>query len=167
MMKIRLLLLLFPLSVFATGAGALTTDREEPVRIDADWAHFDDQKRIATYKGNVSIIQGSLRVSGDVVVMHFDEAYDLDLLVAEGQPAEFEQELDRGPLQQGQAARIEYRVDNGAMQFAGGATIIQGQFKMEASVINYDSVTGSIQGQATETDDGKRRVTIVLQGQTE
>ena len=166
-MQLRLLLLLLSLSTFATGAAALTTDRVKPVRIDADWAQFDDRQRIATYKGNVTINQGSLRVSGELVVMHFDESYDLAGLVAEGSPARFEQRLDRGPLQQGQAARIEYSVADGAMRFAGDARIAQGQFEMEASRIDYDSLTGSIEGVASESEEGKQRVTILLQGKQE
>ena len=167
-MQLRLLLLLVSLSAFATGAAALTTDRVKPVRIDADWAHFDDRKRIATYKGNVAIIQGSLRVSGALIVMHFDESYDLAKIVAEGNPAHFEQRLDRGPLQQGQAARIEYSVADGAMLFAGDARIVQDQFEMKASRIDYDSVTGSIEGAAAESEDGgTQRVTILLQGKQE
>lgn len=166
-MNIRHFLLAFTLCSVATGAAALTTDRIKPVRIDADWAHFDDQKRIATYKGNVAIIQGSLRVSGDVVVMHFDENYDLSSVVAEGTPARFEQRLDRGPLQQGEGARIEYEVRKGAMLFVGDARIEQDRFAMDADRIEYDSVTGSIKGAGTESDDDKRRVTIVLQGEQE
>ena len=163
-MNIRLFLLVLTLSCVAAEAGALTTDRVKPVRIDANWAHFDDQKRIATYKGNVAIIQGSLRVSGDLVTMQFDENYDLESVVAEGTPARFEQRLDRGPLQQGQGARIEYMVRDGAMLFIGDARIEQDRFAMEADRINYDSVTGSIKGEGAETEDGNRRVTIVLQG---
>ena len=166
-MNIRLFLLVLTLSSVATEAGALTTDRVKPVRIDADWAHFDDQKRIATYKGNVAIIQGSLRVSGEVVVMHFDENYDLSSVVAEGTPARFEQLLDRGPLQQGQGTRIEYRVSDGAMRFIGDARIEQDRFAMEADRIDYDPVAGSIKGEGAEAEGGNRRVTIVLQGKQE
>ena len=166
-MNIRLIALLLSLSALSTGAGALTTDRVKPVRIDANWAQFDDQKRIATYKGNVAIIQGSLRVTGEVVVMHFDEEYDLAKVVAEGTPARFEQRLDRGPLQQGQGARIEYEVRGGAMVFVGDARIEQDRFAMEADRIDYDSITGSIVGAGADSDDGKRRVTIVLQGKQE
>ena len=166
-MNIRLFLLVLTLSLVGTPAAALTTDRVKPVRIDADWAHFDDRKRIATYKGNVAIIQGSLRVSGDMVIMQFDENYDLSTVTAEGTPARFEQLLDRGPLQQGQGARIEYKVRDGAMLFVGDARIEQDRFAMEADRIDYDSVTGSIKGEGAKTEDGQRRVTIVLQGKQE
>ena len=166
-MNIRLIALLVSLCAFSTGATALTTDRVKPVRIDANWALFDDQKRIATYKGNVTISQGSLRVTGEMIVMHFDENYDLAKVVAEGTPARFEQRLDRGPLQQGRAARIEYQARDGSMLFSGDARIEQDRVTMEADLIDYDSVTGNIRGEGAETEDGKRRVTIVLRGKQE
>ena len=166
-MQTRLLPLLLALAACPSGAGALSTDREQPVRIDAESANLDDRKRVATYVGNVVIVQGSLRITGERVTMHFDEAYDLDRLVAEGEPARFEQRLDEGPVQKGQAARIEYRVEDGTMLFAGSARIAQGDFRMKAERIDYDSVSGSIRGVTGEAEPEKGRVTITLGGETE
>ena len=166
-MQSRLLLLLLALAACPSGAGALSTDREQPVRIDANSASLDDQKRIATYRGDVIIVQGSLRITGDLVTMHFNESYDLLALVAEGEPAGFEQQPDGGPMQKGEAARIEYRVEDGAMIFAGSARIAQGEFRMQAERIDYDSVTGSIQGVGAETGADGRRVTILLKDDKE
>ncbi len=162
-MSTRHLPLLFALAACPTGAGALSTDREQPVRIDANSASLDDETHVATYRGDVVLVQGSLRITGDLVTMHFDESYDLATLVAEGGPARFEQRLDTGPIQEGEATRIEYRVEDGAMLFAGSAWIGQGEFRMKAERIDYDSVTGSIQGAGAQTDDDGRRVTITLQ----
>ena len=148
-----------------TGAGALSTDRDQPVRIDAGSASLDHQNRIATYRGDVVIVRGSLRITGDLVTMRFDEGYDLATLVAEGGPAHFEQRLDSGPMQKGEAARIEYRVEDGAMIFIGSAQIVQGEFRMRAERIDYDSVTGSIQGVGDEAETEGPRVTITLQGE--
>ena len=163
-MRIRLVLLLLAFAACPTGAGALSTDREQPVRIDADSASLDDRKRIATYRGGVVIAQGSLRISGELVTMYFDESYDLATLVAEGEPARFNQRPDDGPAQTGEAARIEYQVQEGAMVFIGNAEIVQGEFRMEAERIDYNSVTGDIQGTgaAAEDEETGRRVTITL-----
>ena len=166
-MRIRLVLLLLAFAACPTGAGALSTDREQPVRIDADSASLDDGKRIATYRGNVVIAQGSLRISGDLVTMYFDENYDLATLVAEGEPARFNQRPDGGPAQTGEADRIEYRVASGAMAFVGSAEIVQGEFRMQAEHIDYDSVTGNIQGQGTGAEPGGGRVSIILKGAAE
>ena len=162
-MQVRLLLLLLALAAFPNGgASALTADREQPVRIDADWATLDDQRRIATYKGDVVILQGSLRITGDVVTMYFTESYDLSKLVAEGKPARYQQQLDDGTPQEGQAERIEYGVQDGTMLFAGKARVTQGEFEMDADRIDYDSTTGSIAAAGADTESEERRVTIIL-----
>ena len=131
----------------------------------ADSANLDDQRRIATYRGNAVIQQGSLRITGDMVILYFTESYDLSKLDAEGKPARFQQQLDDGTPQEGEGERIEYRVEGGAMLFAGKARITQGPFKMEAERIDYDSITGRIVGTGAET--GKRRVTITVQAERE
>lgn len=166
-MRTRLLLLLLAFAACPSGAGALSTDREQPVRIDADSASLDDENRIATYRGDVVLVQGSLRITGEVVTMYFDQSYDLATLVAEGEPARFNQRLDGGPEQKGKAARIEYRVEDGAMIFAGSAQIGQGEFRMKAEHIDYDSVTGSIRGTGAESEAEGGRVTITLKGAKE
>ena len=111
------------------------------------------------------IVQGGLRITSDVVTMHFDESYDLERFVAEGEPARFEQRLDDGPAQEGQAARIEYRVEDGTMIFTGRAQIAQGEFHMKAERIDYDPITGSIEGASGAAGTGTGRVTITLKGE--
>ena len=163
-MRTRLLLLLLAFAAGPIGAAALSTDREQPVRIDADSASLNDRNRVATYRGDVVIVQGSLRISGELVTMYFDQSYDLATLVAEGEPARFDQRPDDGPAQTGEAARIEYRVEDGAMLFVGGAEIVQGEFRMKAERIDYDSVTGDIRGTGAAAEEAGRRVTITLPG---
>lgn len=163
-MQTRLALLVLALAACPAGAGALSTDRDQPVRIDAGSASLDHQNRIATYRGDVIIVRGSLRITGDQVTMQFDEGYDLETLVAEGEPAHFEQQLDSGPMQKGNATRIEYRVEDGAMIFLGSAQIAQGEFLMQAERIDYDSFTGSIQGVGDKAKPDGPRVTITLPG---
>ena len=161
-MRALVLSLALASAAFPAGAGALSNDREQPVRIDADRAQMDDRRRVATYEGNVVLVQGSLRITGDTLVMQFDESYDLATLVAEGKPAHFRQELDTGAVQQGWADRIEYRGGGGAMVFAGNARITQGEIEMAAHRIDYDPVNTSIEGVGAPEKPGEERVTIVL-----
>ena len=161
----HILRLMAPLALagFTAGASALSTDREQPVRIDADRASLDDRRRVAVYEGNVVLHRGSLRITGETVTMHFDEGYDLTTLVSEGTPADFRQQLDSGAVQHGQAQRIEYSGKSGAMVFIGGARISQGRFEMEAHRIDYDSVSGNIAGASTDGEPGTGRVTLTVQ----
>ena len=51
-------------------AEALSTDREEPIVIEAAAAEADNQTRITVYRGDVVITQGTLRITGDTVWIH-------------------------------------------------------------------------------------------------
>ena len=48
---------------------ALSTDREQPINIEADQAEADDNLGVAIYKGDVVIVQGSMRILGDTVTI--------------------------------------------------------------------------------------------------
>ena len=157
------LLLALALAGLTAGAGALSGDRDQPIRIDSDRAQLDNQRRVAVYEGNVVLLQGSLRITGDVVTMHFNEGYDLSILISEGSPTRFQQQLDSGEVQEGRADRIEYRTGSGAMTFVGEARIAQGQFKMKAHRLEYDSVSGSIKGVSGDVGPGGSRVTLTVQ----
>ena len=161
-MRALVLSLALASAAFPAGAGALSNDREQPVRIDADRAQMEERRRVATYEGNVVLVRGSLRITGDTLVMQFDESYDLSALVAEGKPAHFRQQLDTGAVQQGWAERIEYSGGDSAMIFAGNARIMQGELEMEAHRIDYDPENASITGVGAAERPGEERVTIII-----
>jgi lipopolysaccharide export system protein LptA len=52
---------------------ALSTDRDEPINIEADRAEADNAKRITTYYGDVIITQGTLKITGDTVTIEYDD----------------------------------------------------------------------------------------------
>lgn len=143
-------------------AHALATDREQPVRIDAQEAHIDEREGIATYRGAVVIEQGSLRIEAETVSMHLDDEQRVELLVAEGGDDEdnryvrLQQQPDGedATLQRAAARRIEYRVEDGVMTLTGDARITQGRFEMEAERIDYDVTTASLRGNPEDDDAG-------------
>ena len=44
---------------------ALSTDREQPIQIEADAAELDDASGITVYTGNVLVTQGTMRLWGN------------------------------------------------------------------------------------------------------
>ena len=44
---------------------ALSTDREQPIHIEADKLDIDESRQISIYQGNVQMQQGSLDINGD------------------------------------------------------------------------------------------------------
>ena len=79
-----------------THAHALSTDRDQPIAIQADRAEHDDVRRITIYRGNVIIDQGSLHITGDTVTIHFDTRDEVSKITSVGAPAHFRQLPDDG-----------------------------------------------------------------------
>jgi lipopolysaccharide export system protein LptA len=57
-------------------------DKEEPIQVEADSLEIDQNINMAVFRGNVVIIQGDLRMSGDVVEVFYTETEE-DETVAE------------------------------------------------------------------------------------
>ena len=64
--------------LFAPKGMALATDSEQPIEIQADFAELDDQEGKTIYVGNVVVIQGSIKMTGDKLKVNFSEERDLE-----------------------------------------------------------------------------------------
>jgi lipopolysaccharide export system protein LptA len=129
---------------------ALSTDRDQPVHIEADWAEADDRTGVQVYKGKVVIVQGSLRITGDVVTMYFDDRRELDRLIAVGQLARFRQMPDGEEVYQNATAeQIQYNLATDTMVLTGSAELAKGEDSIRANRIVYDTLNARIKGEAT------------------
>ncbi|MFT5392064.1 MAG: lipopolysaccharide export system protein LptA [Gammaproteobacteria bacterium] len=134
---------------------ALTTDRDQPINIEADWAEADDTKGVTVYKGKVVIVQGSLRISGDVVTMYFDEARELERMIAVGQLARFRQKADGADVfQRAKAQRIQYNLATDTMVLTGEAQLSKGADFIRANRIVYDTLNARIKGESQIASNG-------------
>ncbi|MDH3281764.1 MAG: lipopolysaccharide transport periplasmic protein LptA, partial [Gammaproteobacteria bacterium] len=68
-------------------------DRDQPAVIDADEAEFDFKTGVRTYRGNVSVVQGSLRINADKLIVQFKDG-KMETATAWGAPAKFQQRPD-------------------------------------------------------------------------
>jgi len=145
----------------APGAAALTTDREQPIQIEADSADADDAQKITIYKGDVIIDQGTLRITGDHVTIHYNERGDFTKLIALGNPARFRQLPDgaadeEGNYQRARASRMEYFKENDSIVLLGNAVYGQGGDRVAADRIDYDSRNSRMKARTlTAAKDGK------------
>ena len=144
-----------------SSANALSTDRDQPVNIEADWAEADDLRRLVVYKGRVIVIQGSLRITGDVVTMYFDEDDALTRMIAIGELARFQQRPDgETALQRGKATRIIYSQEDNVLTLIGDAQLAKGEDEINADYITYDTLKARIRGESQPStfDDGTPRL---------
>jgi lipopolysaccharide export system protein LptA len=140
------------------GATALSTDREQPINIEADRAEADHARRITTYYGDVIITQGTLKITGDTVTIEYDDRDRLTKLVSEGAPARFRQLPDGksdvpANYQAAQASRMEYYAGEDVIILLGEAVYGQGGDRVAADRIVYDSIRSRLKAESRADAD--------------
>lgn len=123
---------------------ALSTDREQPIEIEADSVEADNLKGFAIYKGDVVIVQGTLKITGDHVTIHYDENGEFTKMVTLGSPANFHQLPDGKPdtpesRQRARASRMEYYKATDTIVLLGKAVYGQDGDQLAADRIEYDT----------------------------
>lgn len=125
-----------PESGIAT-AWALPEDRDQPLRVRSSLAEQDQATGTIIYTGEVEIVQGSLRITADrVVVTTADD--DVTEIVATGTPATIEQKpAPEEEIVHGLAETIRYDVAGEILTLSGKASIRQGDSTVEADRLEY------------------------------
>ena len=158
-------------------ASGLSTDRQKDIEIEADSAVIDDTKQHTIYTGDVVIIQGSLRITGAKVTIHYDDNSDFVKLESIGKPARFRQlpdgkdDIDSN-YQVAHADKMEYFKKKDLIVLLGNAVYGQGGSKVAADRIEYNSRTSKMiarsvkAGTKSKSTSGKKkkksRVRIVI-----
>lgn len=131
-----LFLVTFP--QFTARAWALPEDRDQPLRVKAIRIERDQATGTTTYRGDVIVTQGSLRITADEVVVNtVDE--EITELVATGAPATIEELPAAGEaMVHGAGRSIRYDVAGEVLTFRGQSSIRQGESVLEADQLEYD-----------------------------
>lgn len=139
---------------FAPAIGqALSTDREKPIVIEAAAAEADNRTQITVYRGDVVITQGSLRITGDTVWIHYDDSHSITKAISVGKPAKFRQLPDGNQdYTTADAERMEYHADKDLILLLGNARYGEGKDKISAPRIVYDSRRGRVKAGAQPSD---------------
>ena len=134
--------LLFGLSgLLATlPAWALPSDRDQPIRVQADSAELDDAQGVAVYRGGVVITQGTLKITGDTVTITQDQNGDIEVFTSVGKPAYYEQQpaVDKA-LVKAYGLTIQYFADKERIVLIDQAKVIQEGNTFEGEKIVYDT----------------------------
>jgi lipopolysaccharide export system protein LptA len=126
------------------GAGARTSDRNQPMDIEA--ARSDcglGENATCTFSGNATITQGTLRIVADKAVV----------VQVAGKPsrAQFsggvtlQQEMDDGDKIDARSANVEYDMRNEVIVFTGDVTITQNRGSLSGERVVYNLKTGQLE----------------------
>ncbi|SDT88133.1 lipopolysaccharide transport periplasmic protein LptA [Geopseudomonas guangdongensis] len=136
----RSLIFALGLLLSSTCVFALPSDRDQPIRVQADSAELDDAKGVAVYRGGVVITQGTLKITGDTVTITQDSNGDIEVFTSVGKPAYYEQQpAENKQLVQAYGLTIQYFAANERIVLIDQAKVVQEGNTFEGEKIVYDT----------------------------
>ncbi len=146
---------------------ALPSDRDQPIRVQADSAELDDKQGVAVYRGGVIITQGTLKITGDTVTITQDANGDIDVFTSVGKPAYYEQKPSADKdIVKAYGMTIQYYASNKRIVLIDQAKVIQQGNTFEGEKIVYDIQRQIVNaGRATGSNitAPRPRIDIILQ----
>ncbi len=148
-------------------AMALSSDKQQPIHIEADSVVIDDAHGTAIYRGNVHYSQGSTHLDAQEVTVYSTDRQKVDKLVADGDPATFRQRPDNHDQDmRGQAGHIEYFAAAERVILEKDAHLWQGKNEFAGSRIEYDTANQMVKALNSGGDTGRVQVIIQPRSQT-
>jgi lipopolysaccharide export system protein LptA len=148
----------------SSSAQALSSDREQPLTLEADSASIDEGSGVSLYEGNVIVTQGSLKLWADRLWIHRRDG-KTEKLISEGAPTRFRQLTDDQQEVKGRALRAEFYVDRDELLLYDEAVLEQGADQFRSDRIVYNRATAQVRAGASAK--GKQRVRVIIEPRTE
>lgn len=140
------------LCVYSLIAGALSTDKDQPIEVEADYAELDDEKGVTIYEGNVIVTQGSMRINGDKMTVTYNEDDDLDTLIVTGLPAHYQQMPDDSEVpDEAEALQMEYHSLKNLIVLINEALVKQEGLRFSGNRIEYDTEKSKVYAHSSHT----------------
>ncbi|OPG71047.1 lipopolysaccharide transport periplasmic protein LptA [Pseudomonas ogarae] len=153
----------------SASAWALPTDRDQPIRIQADDAQLDDKNGVATYKGDVIITQGSMKVTGNTVTITRTPSGDIDVVTSMGNLAYFEQMQTAGDTKpvQGYGVTIQYHASQDRVVLIDRAKVVDKDNNVtQGEKIVYDTnkkLASAGRATGSKVTESRPRIDMVIQ----
>ncbi|MDP7593573.1 MAG: lipopolysaccharide transport periplasmic protein LptA [Litorilituus sp.] len=147
----------------ATPSLAAKKDLSQEITIKSKRQSADLKNKIASYLDEVSIYQGSIAITADIVQVfsktNKKTGESFDTYLAKGKPALFQQQLEDGSLISLQANEIKYQPEVNIITISGNAQVKQAGSKVTGNTITYNTLSEQLEAQSTNDE----AVTTVLQ----
>ena len=161
------LLLSLSAALTSAGAWALPSDRDQPIRVQADSAELDDKQGVAVYRGDVVITQGTLKITGDTVTITQTAQGDIDTFTSIGKPAYYEQKpAENKQIVKAYGLTIQYFANNERIVLIDQAKVVQEGNTFEGEKIVYDTkrqIVNAGRANGTSVTSPRPRIDMVIQ----
>ena len=160
----QLKLALCLLALMPTFSLALESDREQPIRIQADAAIVDEKNGSSVYKGNVIITQGTLEVTANEVEIFTADGEVIQIIAKteEGSDllAHYQQQVNETmDMVVADARKITYLVQEERLHLSGDARLQQVQDVFTGQLLYYDLGRGIVN---LNSSGGSDRVNMTI-----
>lgn len=120
---------------------ALESDASAPIQIQSDTVSVNNQTQQATYSGNVSITQGSIKINGQKIVIKANKGrlHSADIYGTQAKPASFEQTTEKGERIKGKALEIQLNQTDNLLTLTKNAELHDGKNTLTGGAIVYNS----------------------------
>ena len=152
----KLYLLLLICGLFTQASLALSTDKDQPIEVEANYAELDDERGETIYKGDVIVIQGSMEITGDVLTVTYNDDGELDTMVVTGNLSHYKQLPDGSEIyDEAWAIRMEYYALKNFIVLIDQALVTQEGMRFSGQKIEYDTEKSQVKarGAASTTAD--------------
>src|SRR5690606_10716461 len=129
---------------------SLSTDKDQPIEIEANAAELDAQKGITIYTGNVVVTQGSIRMTGDKMTAYYTGENDLDTVIMVGRPATYRQLPDNSEINdEAEALRMDFYTCKSLIGLSDNALVKREDERFSGNRIEYDTLNSKVWARGT------------------
>ena len=159
---------LYLLTLLPIFSSALESDREQPIKIQADAAIVDETNGSSVYKGNVIITQGTLEVTANEVEI-FTAASEVIQIIAKTDKgsevlAHYQQQINEAmEMVVADAKKITYLIDEERLHLSGDARLQKVEDVFTGQLLSYD-IKGGIVNLNSLGDSDRVNMTISPKG---
>ena len=138
---------------------AYESDSDKPIFLESDSAKWDEESQKSTYRGNVVVTQGSMLLTGDLLIVT-SKNDQINKMEITGNKATYKQKTKSGKIINGEAKKIEHFVDQAKVIFIKKAVLTQSNNIVRSDKIIYKTDTENI---SAGDKKGKSRVKMTLE----
>jgi len=137
------------LTLLPTFSSALESDREHPIRIQADAAIVDETNGSSVYKGNVIITQGTLEITANEVEIFTAAGEVIQIIATTDNDSEllahYQQQINESmEMVVADAQKITYLIQEERLHLSGDARLKKVQDVFTGQLLSYDLARGIV-----------------------
>ena len=152
--------------IVSTPAYALKEDRDQPLQINAASVEVNEKSGVAVYRGNVVLVQGSLRIEADRLDVR-SGARRANTITDTGRPVRIRGMLENSADEfRAQAERLVYTTAVRELEMTGKVWLRQEGNEFHAQQLHYEIDNRRLTANGAGAGTGDGRVHAVIQPRT-